>query len=61
LLACGTTLTCIDQPYVSLDQASIQVVREFLNDMADHPSRAWVVADYEADFRLDWRSVVCLG
>ena len=60
LLACGATLTCIDQPYVSLDQASIQVVRDFLNDMADHPGRAWVVADYEADPALDWRSHIDL-
>lgn len=60
LLACGTTLTCIDQPYVSLDQASIQVVREFLNDMADNPSRAWVVADYEADAQLPWASTITL-
>ncbi len=60
LLACGATLTCLDQPYVSLDQASIQVVREFLNDMANHPSRAWLVADYEADPALDWRSRIDL-
>lgn len=61
LLASGATLTCLDQPYVSLDQASIQVVRDFLNDMADHPSRAWVVADYEADPGLDWCSCITLG
>ena len=61
LLACGAALTCLDQPYVSLDQASIQVVRDFLNDMADHPGRAWVVADYEADEALSWCSVVALN
>ena len=61
LLACGATLTCLDQPYVSLDQVSIQVVRDFLNDMADHPTRAWLVADYEADPDLDWRSIIALG
>ena len=61
LLASGATVTCIDQPYAALDMASVRVIQEFLTDMADHPSRAWVVADYEADFRLDWRSVVCLG
>ena len=61
LLAGGATLTCLDQPYVSLDQASIQVVRDFLNDMADHPSRAWLVADYEADPDVAWCSRIALG
>jgi ABC-type transport system involved in cytochrome c biogenesis ATPase subunit len=58
LLASGAPLTCIDQPYASLDMASVRVLREFLQDMAEHPSRAWVVADYEADAELPWRSVV---
>ena len=61
LLACGATLTCLDQPYVALDQASVQVLRDFLNDMADHPSRAWLVADYEADPAVDWCSRIALG
>jgi ABC-type multidrug transport system ATPase subunit len=60
LLACGATLTCLDQPYVSLDQVSIQVVRDFLNDMADHPTRAWLVADYEADPDVTWHSEINL-
>ena len=61
LLASGATLTCVDQPYAALDMASVQVIRNFLEDMADHPSRAWVVADYEEDKALAWRSVVCMG
>ena len=61
LLACGATLTCLDQPYVSLDQASVQVVRDFLNDMADHPTRVWLVADYEADPDVAWNSTIALG
>lgn len=60
LLASGATITCLDQPYVSLDMASVEVLREFLQDMADDTSRAWVVADYEADPSLPWRSVVTL-
>lgn len=56
LLASGATITCIDQPYAALDVASMRVVREFLSDMADHPSRAWMVADYEADAQLRWSS-----
>jgi ABC-type multidrug transport system ATPase subunit len=54
LLASGATVTCLDQPYAALDKASVNVVREFLQDMANHPSRAWVVADYEADPALPW-------
>jgi ABC-type multidrug transport system ATPase subunit len=60
LLACGATTTCLDQPYAALDGASIQVLREFLSDVADHTSRTWVVADYEADKRLPWAQVITL-
>ena len=61
LLASGATVTCLDQPYNALDLPSVRVLREFLQDMADHPSRAWVVADYEADPALPWRQVIALG
>lgn len=61
LLASGCTLTCLDQPYAALDLASIAVLREFLQDMADHPTRAWVVADYEADTALPWASMIDLN
>lgn len=61
LLASGATVTCLDQPYDALDLASARVLREFLQDMADHPSRAWVVADYEADPALPWRQVIGLS
>lgn len=60
LLASGVTVTCINQPYVALDMASLRVLRDFLNDMADHPSRAWVVADYEADEAINWSTRVTL-
>lgn len=60
LLACGAAVTCLDQPYAALDAASIQVIREFLHDMADHPRRTWVVADYEADKRLPWAHIIAL-
>jgi energy-coupling factor transporter ATP-binding protein EcfA2 len=60
LLACGATLTCLDQPYAALDQASIRVIRAFLQDMADHASHSWVVADYEADPQLSWQRVISL-
>ena len=60
LMACGATITCLDQPFAALDAASIRVIREFLQDMAQHPTRSWVVADYEADARLPWRRVIAL-
>lgn len=60
LLACGATVTCLDQPYAALDSASIRVISGFLQKMATHPKRSWVVADYEADPRLPWRRVISL-
>jgi ABC-type transport system involved in cytochrome c biogenesis ATPase subunit len=60
LLACGATVTCLDQPFAALDMASIRVISEFLNDMAEHATRSWVVADYEADHQLAWRRVISL-
>ncbi len=61
LLASGATLSCIDQPYAALDAASIRVIREFLTDVADHPSRAWVIADYETDGALPWHAEIRLS
>jgi ABC-type transport system involved in cytochrome bd biosynthesis fused ATPase/permease subunit len=60
LLASGAKVTCLDQPFAALDAASIRVIREFLQDMASHPTRTWVVADYEADPGLPWRRVISL-
>jgi energy-coupling factor transporter ATP-binding protein EcfA2 len=60
LLAWGATVTCLDQPYAALDMASIRVLRAFLQDVSDHASRSWVVADYEADASLPWQRVVRL-
>ena len=60
LLCSGVKVTCIDQPYVALDQASVRVIREFLCDMAEHPTRTWVVADYEADPALPWQHIIPL-
>ena len=45
----------------ALDASSICLVREFLADVADHTTRTWVVADYEADPHLPWRRHVALG
>lgn len=61
LLAGGAAVTCLDQPFSALDAPSARVVREFLADAADHATRSWVVADYEADERLPWRRQIALG
>lgn len=46
-LASGATLTLLDTPFAALDKASIGHLLEFLNAAAQHPKRAWVVADYQ--------------
>jgi ABC-type multidrug transport system ATPase subunit len=46
--AAGTPLTLIDQPFAALDAPSIRFLHELLQDAADHPSRAWLLADHEA-------------
>lgn len=60
LLACGAGITCLDQPFAGLDGASVRVLCDFLNDMADHTTRTWVIADYEAHPQLTWRQVISL-
>jgi ABC-type transport system involved in cytochrome c biogenesis ATPase subunit len=60
LLAGGATLTCLDQPFAALDAASVNTVRDFLADAAGHPTRTWIVADYEADPNLPWRKHIVL-
>ena len=47
-LASGACITLLDQPFLALDFASIGIIKDFLHDAAEHPSRAWIVADYEA-------------
>lgn len=60
LLSSGAKFVCLDQPFAALDQASIVVLIDFLNDMAENPIRAWLVADYEADARLNWSTTIHL-
>ena len=59
-LASGATVTLLDQPFASLDLASIRILKEFLSEAAEHPSRAWIVADYEAPRDLPLASVLNL-
>lgn len=46
-LASGATVTLIDQPFVSLDQASVRVIKSFLREAAQASDRAWILADHE--------------
>ena len=57
-LASGAMVTLLDQPFVSLDAASIQEVLGFLQDMSAHPTRAWVVADYTVPKGVDLASLI---
>lgn len=60
-LASGATTTLLDQPFASLDAASIKIIKDFLTDAADQPDRAWIVADYVAPQDLPIRSHLKLG
>lgn len=46
-LASGAAVTLLDQPFAALDLRSVQITQEFLSEAAEHPHRAWIVADYE--------------
>jgi ABC-type multidrug transport system ATPase subunit len=59
-LASGATVTLLDQPFAALDLTSIRIIKEFLSEAANHPSRAWIVADYEAPSDVPIASVLNL-
>jgi ABC-type multidrug transport system ATPase subunit len=59
-LASGAAVTLLDQPFAALDLASIRIIQEFLFEAADHPSRAWIVADYEVPASLEGNRVLHL-
>lgn len=46
--ASGATVLLLDSPFAALDKPSIRVVKECLNDLAELPGRACMLADYEA-------------
>lgn len=46
--ASGAPLTLLDEPFAALDRNSIDFVKGLLQGAAGHPTRAWVLADYEA-------------
>jgi ABC-type multidrug transport system ATPase subunit len=57
-LASGAAVTLLDQPFVSLDQQSIRLIKDFLSETASQPDRAWILADYEAPEELALASVL---
>jgi ABC-type multidrug transport system ATPase subunit len=60
-LASGASVTLLDQPFVSLDAVSVRVIKDFLAEAAEHPSRTWIVADYEVPEGLAAASVLDLS
>ena len=59
-LASGAAVTLLDQPFAALDFGSIRLIKEFLHEAAEHPSRAWIVADYTAPDDVPLASVLNL-
>jgi len=59
-LASGATITLLDQPFAALDFGSIRTLKAFLHEAAEHPSRAWIVADYTAPDDVPLASVLNL-
>jgi ABC-type transport system involved in cytochrome c biogenesis ATPase subunit len=58
--ASGAAVTLIDQPFAALDGPSIRFLHELLLEVADHPTRAWVLADFQAPAGVPLASVIAL-
>jgi len=59
--ASGAAVTLLDEPFAALDKTSIGFVIKLLKDAADHPARAWVIADYEAPADVPLAAIIDLG
>lgn len=59
--ASGAALTLLDEPFAALDKASVGFVMALLEDAADHPARAWMVADYQAPRDVRLAAIIDLG
>ncbi len=59
--ASGAALTLIDEPFAALDKASVRFVIELLKSAAAHPSRAWLLAHYEAPSDVALAAIIDLG
>lgn len=58
--AAQTPLTLLDQPFAALDLPSVRFLTDLLKEAAGNPSRAWMIADYEAPTGVPLASVVAL-
>lgn len=58
--AVGAAVTLIDQPFSALDGPSIRFLQDLLQEAAEHPSRAWVLADFEPPAGVPLASVIPL-
>lgn len=59
--ASGAAVTLLDEPFAALDKTSIGFVTELLEDAGKHPTRAWVVAAYEAPGSVPLATVIHLA
>ena len=59
--ASGAALTLIDDPFAALDQPSIKVIRQLLEDAANQTTRTFVVANYEVPEGLEVTKVIELS
>lgn len=59
--AANARLTLLDDPYASLDRASINFLARRLDAQATHAQRAWVVAMYEVPEHLRLAGLIDLG
>lgn len=60
-LAAGAALTLLDDPFASLDRASINVVSAALAAQAANPGQIWAVAMYETPADITLATTIDLG
>ena len=58
--AAQAPVTLLDQPFAALDTPSMRFLSALLQEAAEHPGRAWVLADYEAPVDVVLASVIGL-
>ena len=59
--ASKATITLMDMPFAALDARSVNTVCRLLEEASTHPTRAWVLADYEPPAGVTLAGVIDLG
>lgn len=59
--ASSAAVTLLDDPFAALDKPSINFVMEMLREAAQNPTRAWVLAHYEAPGDVPLAATLDLG